>query len=100
MVAEVGYMPMTKVGSDAEEAFLQALEGGDFEMIALEQTDLARVLALVTKYKDFPLGTTDASIIALAERLVITEIATLEQVHFRAVRPGHTAAFRLLPEDM
>jgi predicted nucleic acid-binding protein len=100
VVAEVGYMLMTKVGSYAEEAFLQALEGGDFEMIALDQTDLARVLALVTMYNDLPLGTTDASIVALAERLNITEIATVDHVHFRAVRPSHTEAFRLLPEDV
>jgi hypothetical protein len=46
VVADAGYMLMTKVGSYAEEAFPQSLEGGDFEMIALEQTDLSRVLAL------------------------------------------------------
>jgi predicted nucleic acid-binding protein len=35
---------------------------------------------------DFPLGTTDAAVIALPERLGITEIATVDHRHFRAVR--------------
>jgi predicted nucleic acid-binding protein len=36
------------------------------------------MVELVETYADFPLGTTDAAVIALAERLGITEIATLE----------------------
>jgi predicted nucleic acid-binding protein len=52
---------------------------------------------LHTVYADFPLGTTDASVIAVAERLGATEIATLDHRHFRAVRPTHIASFTLLP---
>lgn len=49
------------------------------------------------KYGDFPLGGADASIVALAERLDIKAIITLDDRHFRAVRPRHREAFRLLP---
>ena len=52
---------------------------------------------LVETYADFPLGTTAASVIALAERLDIAEIATLDRRHFTAVRPRHTNALTLLP---
>jgi predicted nucleic acid-binding protein len=52
---------------------------------------------LVETYADFPLGTTDAAVIAVAERLGIIEIATLDHRHFHAVRPRHTDAFTLLP---
>jgi predicted nucleic acid-binding protein len=52
---------------------------------------------LVEIYADFPLGTTDASVIAVAERLHITEIATLDRRHFAAVRPAHCKALTLLP---
>jgi len=55
---------------------------------------------LVSQYDDLRLGTTDASIIALAERLNITEIATLDRRHFTAVRPCHVEAFTLLPETL
>jgi hypothetical protein len=32
------------------------------------------------------------------EPLVVTEVATLDQRHFRIVRPRHVNAFTLLPE--
>ena len=40
---------------------------------------------LTEQYIDMPLGTTDASVTALAERLGITEIATLDRRHCVAV---------------
>jgi predicted nucleic acid-binding protein len=53
---------------------------------------------LVVKYGSLPLGTTDASVIAIAERLKLTEIATLDRRHFSVVRPNHVNAFTLLPD--
>ena len=66
-------------------------------MADLTAEDLDRCADLVEQYADLPLGGTDASIIALAERLQIVEIATLDHRHFRVVRPRHIAAFTLLP---
>lgn len=98
VVAEVGYMLETKIGTVAEVAFLEALANGDFEMVALTQQDATRMAELVDGYEDLSLGTTDASVIALAERLAVHEIATLDHRHFRVVRPAHVDAFTLLPE--
>lgn len=50
------------------------------------------------RYDDLPLGTTDASVIALAERLGIMEVATLDRRHFTVARPQHVDALTLLPE--
>ena len=66
--------------------------------VDLSPSDVARVAELVAQYDDLPLGTTDASVIALAERLGVDEIATLDQRHFRVVRPRHVDALTLLPE--
>ena len=52
---------------------------------------------LVEKYADFPLGGTDASVIALAERLGAPIILTLDRRHFAAIAPSHCEAFELLP---
>jgi hypothetical protein len=41
---------------------------------------------LVGTYADLPLGATDAAVIALAERLGLTEVATLHHRHFTVVR--------------
>jgi predicted nucleic acid-binding protein len=41
--------------------------------------------------------TTDASVIALTERLGLTEVATLDRRHFNIVRPEHAPGLTLLP---
>jgi predicted nucleic acid-binding protein len=46
---------------------------------------------------DLPLGGTDASVVAAAERLGFEEVATLDHRHFTVVRPSHVEAFTLLP---
>jgi uncharacterized protein len=51
----------------------------------------------VASYRDLPLGTVDASIVAAAERLGITDVATVDRRHFGVVRPRHVDAFTLLP---
>lgn len=98
VVAEVGYMLQTKVGAFAEAAFLQAIGDGDLELVDLKAEDCTRMAELVLQYDDLPLGTTDASVIALAERLGLREVATLDRRHFTVVRPRHVEALSLLPE--
>ena len=65
--------------------------------MGLEPADFARMAELVDTYADFPLGTTDTSVIAVAERLGVMEVATLDHRHFGAVRPRHADSFILLP---
>ena len=60
-------------------------------------SDWARMAELVQQYADLRLGGTDASIVALAERLNVTTIVTLDRRHFAAVRPLHAETFTLLP---
>lgn len=98
VMAEVGYMLEAKVGTFAEVAFLESVADGSFELVNLTTADAARMAGPVERYDDLPLGTTDASVIALAERLDVTEIATLDHRHFRVVRPSHVDAFTLLPQ--
>lgn len=52
---------------------------------------------LVVTYGDLPLGTTDAAVVAIAERLRLTDVATLDRRHFTVVRPSRVDAFTLLP---
>jgi uncharacterized protein len=96
VVAEVCYMLGRRIGARAEAAFLRDLESLDVE--APMPQDWLRIADLVLQYGDFPLGGTDASVVALAERLGTDLIATWDRRHFAAVRPRHCPAFRLLPE--
>lgn len=96
VVAEVAYILATRIGPRAEARFLRGIE--DFLIEAPTPADLLRMADLVEQYADFPLGATDASVVALAERLDTDIVVTLDRRHFGAVRPRHCAAFRLLPE--
>lgn len=100
VVAEVGYMLAAWVSTEVEAKFLDAVAAEDLEVVNLTSADFARMAELVRGYGDLPLGTTDASVIAVAERLGVREIATLDRRHFTAVRPRHLDAFTLLPETL
>ena len=97
VVAEVGYLLARNAGARVESLFLQALGDGDFEPVDLQPQDYRRAAELVQIYADMPLGTTDATVIALAERLDVDEVATLDRRHFTVVRPSHTPSLTLLP---
>jgi len=53
---------------------------------------------LVERYADFPLGSTDASVVSLAERLDTALIVTLDRRHLGVVRTAAGGSFQLLPE--
>lgn len=96
VVAELTDMIGRRLGARAEARFLAGLGELDVEAPAID--DWPRVAQLVERYGDFPLGGTDASIVALAERLGTDVGITLDRRHFGAVQPRHCAAFRILPE--
>ena len=77
--------------------FLRSIAQQTISIVDLELSDYERMAELVDAYADFPLGTTDAAVVAVAERLRVSEVATLDHRHFRVVRPRHIPAFTLLP---
>jgi uncharacterized protein len=95
VVAEATYFVGRRLGARAEAAFLRGLDGWDVEGPAPE--DFERMAELVDTYADFPLGGTDASVIALAERTGAETVITLDRRHFSAVKPRHCEAFQLFP---
>lgn len=100
VAAEAGYLIDRLGGPEREAGFLAGVAEGGFEPVDLTAADYSRMAELVVQYDDLRLGTTDASIIALAERLNVTEIATLDRRHFTAVRPRHVEVLTLLPEQL
>ncbi len=96
-VTEVAYLIETRLGADAEVRFLGDLGSGTLMGESVAAADWLRIAELVWDYRDLPLGTVDASVVAAAERLDITSIATLDRRHFNVVRPTHVPGFELLP---
>jgi hypothetical protein len=97
VIAEVGYLLGTRAGAQAEAFFLRSLADEVFRVEDLTTADYSRVADLVEQYGDLPLGTTDAAVITVSERLDVTEVATLDHRHFTIVRPRHVKALALLP---
>jgi predicted nucleic acid-binding protein len=97
ILGETAYLLGKRRGPQAEILFLRSLSQGELIVEHPIQPDLARMAELVWRYKDLPLGTADASIVALAERLDVTTIATLDRRDFSVVKPMHVEAFELVP---
>lgn len=73
-------------GTRAEAALLRSISTGQISLIPLDRQDLDRMVELVEKYSDFPIGAVDASVLAITERLDADAIATLDRRHFSVVR--------------
>jgi uncharacterized protein len=82
--------------------FLGDLAAGNLLSESVAAGDWMRMAELVAAYRDLPLGTTDASVIATAERLGIHDIATFDRRHFTVVRSrlGDLTLLPCLPGDM
>lgn len=83
---EVCILLESRRGTATELRFVRDVADGLFTIVDMTPDDLNRIYELVGKYADLPLGTVDASVVAVAERFPITAIATLDRKHFSIVR--------------
>ncbi|GAA1774477.1 type II toxin-antitoxin system VapC family toxin [Luedemannella helvata] len=97
VIAEDAYLINRELGPTAEQALYTAIIDDALIVETLTHTDWVRVRDLVGRYANLPLGGTDASMIALAERFGVAQVATLDRRHFTVVRPVHVPALSLLP---
>ena len=97
VIAESAYLIERELGTDAEALLYQSIVDRTLLVEQLTVPDWQRVRDLVLTYARLPLGGTDAGLIAIAERLGQTTIATLDRRHFAVVRPAHGEAFHLVP---
>ena len=97
VIAESAYRIERELGSRAEALLFESIVNGALRVLDLVTRDWERIRALITQYEELPLGGTDASVIALAERLGEARVATLDRRHFSVVRPIHCDAFDLVP---
>jgi predicted nucleic acid-binding protein len=95
VIPEVTYLLQTRLGASAERAFLRSLAAGELDIEPLGAKDLARAIRLLETYGD--IGFVDASVVAMAERMKLVQIATTDRRHFAQVKPAHINAFELVP---
>ena len=99
VLAEVDHLAGARGGAGAVRAFREDVRSGAYGMdwwpsAGRESADIA------DRYRDLGIRLTDASLVALAGRVEVVDIATFDERHFRAIRPlAGGSAFRLLPLD-
>ena len=97
VLPEIDYLLATHVGRNAQEAFHNDLAEGALAVEWGKSDDLVRARAIHKKYQKLRLGLVDGVVVAIAERLGASAIATLDVRHFGALairgRP------QLLPRD-
>jgi len=97
VVAETAWLIEDWLGPRVEASFLRLVTSARFDLVDLVPDDYERCLELIETYEDLGLGFVDASIIAVAERLGQSTLATLNHRDFAVVRPAHRDAFELVP---
>lgn len=78
--------------------FVSSMTPDAVQVESVTPEDLIRVHQILEKYADNQLDFTDAAIIAIAERMAITRVYTLDRRDFSVIRPKHCDYFDLLPE--
>jgi predicted nucleic acid-binding protein len=97
ILPEVAYLLDSRLGHHVMQQFVASMAQPTWTLIMVEQPDLQSAAATLQRYQDMRLDFVDATLVAVAERLGIKRILTLDRRHFHAVRPKHCAAFELLP---
>ena len=99
VLAELDYLTARIAGVDAQLTLLAELSSGAYELASFGLDDLARARTVVERYRDLPLGLTDASLVVLADRYDTDTVGTLDERHFRVVRSLSGRPLRILPAD-
>ena len=99
-MAELDYLLATRVGSDAEQALLQEVATGAYELVTFTAQDIGQACQIIEKYADLNIGLADASIVLMAEQQGTRDVLTLDERHFRTLTTARGQPFRLLPADV
>jgi predicted nucleic acid-binding protein len=96
-VTETAYLLLRDVGPVAVADFIESLATTELILETPMSADYTRAAEVIRQYADSRVDFVDAVIVAIAERLSISKVLTLDQRHFRMFRPKHCVAFELLP---
>jgi uncharacterized protein len=98
VLPELAYLILRELDVKTLVNFLRSVANGDFELVRTTESDLERAAEILEKYNDNNIDLVDACIVAIAERLEIEKILTVDRRHFSVFKPNHCESFTLLPE--
>ena len=97
VLPELGYLVQRELNTAVLVQFLRAVAGGELRIEQARPADIARAADVLEKYADSGVDFVDYVIVAMAERLGITRILTVDRRHFTLFRPNHCPAFEIAP---
>jgi len=97
VLAEADFLVLKRLGPTAERRFVDQLVEGVFLREPVTQADIERAVEIADQFADQQFGLTDASLMALAERLGERRVLTLDHRHFALFRTRDGKALELLP---
>ncbi|HKV50966.1 MAG TPA: PIN domain-containing protein [Gemmatimonadaceae bacterium] len=84
-------------GGGPAHAPLDFLLTAGIPIVGLETAGLRRAASLMQQYRRIPMDFADASLVAIAEALMITTVFTTDRRGFRVYRPPQGKRFTTLP---
>lgn len=97
VLPEVTYLITRFIHYRAMMNFLAAITASDAELQQVEKRDLRRAHEIMVAYADAQFDLVDCCIMALSERLNITQVCTFDRRDFSIFRPAHCDYLELLP---
>ena len=94
---EVDYLVHVRLHQGVLVALLDDIVAGAYHVEDLQPEDYRRIRDVCDRYADADIGFVDAAVLAVVERLNEPKLATLDQRHFRILRPRHTDVLQLVP---
>jgi uncharacterized protein len=82
VIPEVDWLLGQRIGANGRSTFYSGIIEGYYLVVDLPRTSYERVAELNRRFADLELGFVDASVVALAESLELTRIATTDRRHF------------------
>ncbi len=97
VLPELAHLILRRLNVKILVDFLRLVAIGDFQLIHTTKRDLERAAEILEKYNDNNIDLVDACVFAMAERLNIEKILTVDRRHFGTFKPAHCPAFQLFP---
>jgi predicted nucleic acid-binding protein len=97
VLPEVTHLLRKRLGHKIMREFVREVSVSNWHIENLYDEDMERASELLSVYADARLDFADATIVAMAERLGVETILTLDRRDFSVVRPKHIPHFNLLP---
>jgi predicted nucleic acid-binding protein len=99
VLAELDYLLLERVGIQAEQALLDEVAAGVYDLVPFGVEEVAEAADLIGRHGELRIGLADASVAVIAAAAKTTRLLSLDERHFRPMRPLWGDAFTLLPAD-